>query len=53
LIVVAIKRSDGTMIYNPSPYELLQAGDILVAIGPQENLLNFDREIKGRTQPSS
>jgi voltage-gated potassium channel len=53
LIVVAIKRSDGAMIYNPSPYELLQAGDILVAIGPQENLLNFDREIRDRILPSS
>jgi voltage-gated potassium channel len=47
LIVVAIKRRDGRMIYNPSPQELLEAGDILIAIGPNENLLSFDREIKG------
>jgi len=46
LIVVAIKRRDGSMIYNPSPQELLEANDILIVIGPQENLLNFDREIK-------
>jgi voltage-gated potassium channel len=51
LIVVAIKRRDGTMVFNPSPHELLEAGDILVAIGPQENLLNFEREIKGSFQP--
>lgn len=47
LIVVAIKRRDGTMIFNPSPHEMFEGGDILVAIGPQENLLNFEREIKG------
>ncbi len=47
LIVVAIKRHDGTMIFNPSPHERFEAGDILVAIGPQENLLSFEREIKG------
>jgi len=53
LIVVAIKRRDGTMVFNPSPHERLEAGDILVAIGPQENLLNFEREIKGSFQPQA
>lgn len=41
LIVVAIRRRDATMVYNPSPSEILEAGDILVAIGPQENLALF------------
>jgi voltage-gated potassium channel len=50
LMVVAIKRRDGTMVFNPSPHELFEAGDILVAIGPQENLLNFERDIKGSFQ---
>jgi voltage-gated potassium channel len=53
LIVVAIKRRDGTMIYNPSPQELFEAGDILIAIGPQENLLSFSREIGGTLQSAS
>lgn len=53
LIVVAIKRHAGTMIYNPSPQEILEAGDILVAIGPQENLLSFGREIRKVIQPAS
>ena len=53
LIVVAIKRRDGSMIYNPSPQELLEGGDILIVIGPQENLLNFGREIKGTLQSVS
>jgi voltage-gated potassium channel len=41
LIVVAIKRSGGTMIFNPPPHEKVQAGDILVAIGAVENLSRF------------
>lgn len=53
LIVVAIKRRDGSMIYNPSPQELLEANDILIVIGPQKNLLNFDRETKGTLQSAS
>jgi voltage-gated potassium channel len=53
LIVVAIKRRDGTMIYNPSSQELVEAGDILIAIGPHENLLSFDREVKGSIEPIS
>ncbi len=47
LIVVAIKRPDGTMIYNPSPHESLHAGDILIVIGPQENLSRFGNDIFG------
>lgn len=47
LIVVAIKRRDGTMIYNPSPQELFEAGDILIVIGPQESLHSFERDIEG------
>jgi voltage-gated potassium channel len=48
LIIVAIKRLDSTMIYNPSPQEALEAGDILVAIGPRENLDQFAERLYGR-----
>jgi voltage-gated potassium channel len=41
LIVVAIKRAGGAMIFNPPPQETFQAGDILVAIGAVENLSRF------------
>jgi voltage-gated potassium channel len=47
LIVVGIKRSDGTMIYNPAPQEILQSGDILISIGPQQNLAKFATELLG------
>jgi len=52
LIVVGIKRSDGTMIYNPSPKEVLQPGDILISIGPQENLEMFATELLGCPHPA-
>jgi voltage-gated potassium channel len=45
LIVMAIKRADGAMIFNPPPQEKFQAGDILVAIGAVENLLRFGQSL--------
>ncbi|NLI81889.1 MAG: potassium channel protein [Deltaproteobacteria bacterium] len=52
LIVVAIKRADGQMVYNPSPLEVLQAGDIMVVIGPQENLARFGGAVLGCPLPT-
>jgi voltage-gated potassium channel len=52
LIVVAIKRRDGAMIYNPSPHEMLEAGDILIVIGPQQNLARFGGGLFGCPHPS-
>lgn len=53
LIIVAIKRLDGSMIYNPSPHETLQSGDILVAIGPRNNLERFAHYISKTTNTSA
>jgi voltage-gated potassium channel len=52
LIIVAIKRQSGEMIYNPSPIEILRAHDTLIAIGPQENLARFTRDTLGCDNPS-
>jgi voltage-gated potassium channel len=52
LIVMAIKRADGEMIFNPAPQETLQAGDTLVAIGAVENLSRFGRDLYGRNYPA-
>jgi voltage-gated potassium channel len=52
LIIVAIKRLDGQMIYNPSPHEVLKAGDIMIAIGPQENLARFGSELFSCPHPT-
>ncbi len=47
LIIVAIKRGTGQMVYNPSPTELIREEDTLIAIGPQENLERFTRDTLG------
>jgi voltage-gated potassium channel len=53
LIIVAIKRRDEQMVYNPSPQEVLRAGDILIAIGPQENLALFRTSLHGHSLPGA
>jgi voltage-gated potassium channel len=35
LIVVAIKRPDGRMLFNPAPEAEIVAGDILITLGPK------------------
>ena len=52
LIIIAIKRTDGTMIFNPAPHEVLRAGDIMIAIGPVENLGKFGHELFGCPFPT-
>jgi len=47
LIVVAIKRAEGPMIFNPPPEEKIRAGDILVTIGAVQNLSSFGQELYG------
>jgi voltage-gated potassium channel len=43
IIIVAIKKSAGHMVFNPMPEERIEAGDTLVAIGPKEQLDRMDR----------
>jgi voltage-gated potassium channel len=38
LILVAIKRGDGTLIFNPTPQTTLQGRDTLIAVGMRHNL---------------
>ncbi len=38
LIIVAIKRLDGTMLFNPQPDAPILPGDTLIALGSQANL---------------
>jgi voltage-gated potassium channel len=38
VIIVAIKKAAGQMIFNPAPAEILEAGDVIVLIGERENL---------------
>lgn len=43
IIIVAIKKAAGHMVFNPVPEERIEAGDTLVAIGPKEQLDRMDR----------
>jgi len=45
LIVVAIKREHGEMLFNPNPNTLILPGDILVVLGEHDNIDNFAKSI--------
>lgn len=47
LIIVAIKRHDGSRVFNPSSLEPIHAGDTLIAIGPQNNLNKLMQQLYG------
>jgi voltage-gated potassium channel len=38
VIIVAIKKMSGDMIFNPMPSEILESGDVIVVIGKKEDL---------------
>jgi voltage-gated potassium channel len=43
IIVVAIKKLSGQMVFNPSPEQLIEVGDILVGLGDREHLDLLER----------
>ncbi len=45
LIVVAIKRLKGDMLFNPSPHTKIMAGDTLVVLGEYEKIMELEKEI--------
>ena len=48
LIVVAIKRTEGKRIYNPSSLEMIRSDDMLIAVGPQQNMNRFFEFLYGK-----
>lgn len=46
VIVVAILREGDPMVFNPGPQERLFAGDVLVLMGPEENLAETVRALR-------
>ena len=42
LIIIAIKKADDTMLFNPSFETVIQAGDTVIAIGELENLKKLE-----------
>lgn len=43
LIIIAIKKEDGQMIFNPQPQTVINANDTLIAVGTRENLTKFEK----------
>lgn len=43
-IVVAIRRRDGSVVFNPDPNEAIQPGDTLVATGQDDGLAKLGRD---------
>jgi voltage-gated potassium channel len=45
LIVVAIKRDKGEMLFNPTPNTEILAGDILVVLGEHSNIYGLEKKL--------
>ena len=43
LIIIAIKKPDGRMIFNPSFEARITSGDTVIAVGESENLQNLEK----------
>ncbi|MBU0993663.1 MAG: potassium channel protein [Proteobacteria bacterium] len=45
LILIAIKKADGSMIFNPSYESVFRAGDTVIAVGRNDNLIQFEKAL--------
>ena len=50
LILVAVKRKDGAMLFNPSADTVLREGDTLIAVGQGENLHQLEARCAGNRE---
>jgi len=42
VIVMAVRKADGTMLFNPPASTPVQGGDFLIVMGRKDNLLNLE-----------
>lgn len=45
LIVVAIKRKEGEMLFNPNPQTVTMPGDTLIVLGEHDHIKEFEKEL--------
>ncbi|HIJ78076.1 MAG: potassium channel protein [Desulfobulbaceae bacterium] len=45
LIVVAIKREHGEMLFNPNPQALILPGDILIVLGDHQHIIELEKHL--------
>ena len=50
LIIVAIKKGDGEMFFNPAYHTRIQIGDTLIALGQRDSLVELEKLLRGTTQ---
>lgn len=50
IVIVSIRRSDGRMLFNPSGDSVIEAGDMLIAIGSAESLMKLTELAKGNNR---
>jgi voltage-gated potassium channel len=50
LIIVAIKKASGEMLFNPASHTRIQIGDTLIALGQRKSLVKLE-ELLGNTGP--
>jgi voltage-gated potassium channel len=43
LIIIAIKKSDGSMLFNPSFETVIESGDTVITVGVSENLQKLEK----------
>jgi len=43
LIIVAIKREDGEMLFNPTPQTVIQGGDIMIVLGENTHIKALEK----------
>jgi voltage-gated potassium channel len=46
LIIIAIKKTSGDMLFNPSSKATIEAGDTVIAVGESDNLIKLERILK-------
>ncbi len=50
LILIAIKQSDGSMLFNPHFESVIKAGETVVAVGEMENLQKLEKVLNPRAR---
>jgi voltage-gated potassium channel len=48
IVIIAIRRRSGEMIFNPSGEAVIEEGDVLIAIGRVESLAEFNHQARGK-----
>lgn len=48
LIIIAIKKSDESMLFNPSFEAIIESGDTVIAVGQEENLKKLEKILDPR-----